>query len=393
MIRFDLPISWRELVTRTAKETVADDCLGLAAQLSYYLFLALFPAILFLLALGSFFPLHDLTGDIVRLLQPIASREMIALLTEQMQRISQQENGGLLTFGVLAALWSSSAAMVAVTSSLNAAYDIEEGRPWWKVRLIAIGLTIALAVFFLLSFTLVLAGPTIAEYLGRTLHLGTVFEWTWKVLQWPIAFVLVTTAIAIVYYVAPDAEQDWAWISPGALVATTLWLIASLGFKIYVTSFADYNATYGAVGGVMVLLLWFYVSSLAILVGAEMNAEIEHASPHGKDPGEKRPGERRAIGARAARAWRERQARRGNAGQGSPGVEASPAAAAAQVDGRDLRAIASSEREPQSSTQGTGPGTSIPAAAPSRSGLGVLMAAALTARVWRRARSSTPRQS
>jgi membrane protein len=395
MFRFDLPISWREIVTRTAKETVADDCLGLAAQLSYYLFLAIFPAILFLLALGSFFPLQDLTGDIVRLLQPVASREIVTLLAEQMQRISQQENGGLLTFGVLAALWSSSAAMVAVTSSLNAAYGIEEARPWWKVRLIAIGLTVALSVFFLLSFSLVLAGPTFAEYLGRTLHLGPVVEWSWKILQWPIAFLLVTTAVAFVYYFAPDAEQDWVWISPGAVVATVLWLAASLGFKVYVTRFADYNATYGAVGGVMVLMLWFYVSSLAILVGAEMNAEIEHASPHGKEPGEKRPGERRMIGARAARAWRERRFGRRATTAAAPGAPTpNDLSATAEVDGRGTPAIASSERAPTStSTQAGPPEPRQSAVDTSRSKLGVLVAAALTARLWRRARSTTPRQS
>ena len=286
MTAFDLSIGWGELSRRTIKEAIADDCLGLAAQLSYYLFLALFPAILFLLAVSSFFPLDDLSGNVTRMLQPIASREVVQIIEEQIRRISKSGDGGLLTFGVLAALWSSSAAMVAGVSALNAAYDIEEGRPWWKVRLIAIGLTIALAVFFLVSFTLVLAGPTIAEYIGDTLRMGTVVEWTWKILQWPLAFALVSLAIALVYYFAPDADQDWIWITPGAVVATALWIVASLAFKVYVTRFSDYNAAYGTIGGVMVLLLWFYVSSLAILVGAEMNAEIEHASPHGKAPGE-----------------------------------------------------------------------------------------------------------
>ena len=318
MAIFDIPISWVELGKRTVKETVADDCLGLAAQLAYYLFLALFPAILFLLALGSFFPLQDLSGQIVRLLQPVASPDVVSLIADQMRRISESQDGGLLTFGVLAALWSSSAALVAVTSALNAAYDIEEARPWWKVRLIAMGLTLALAIFFLLSFSLVLVGPTVAEYLGRTLHMGAAVEWAWKILQWPLAFFLVSTAIGLVYYFAPDAEQDWIWISPGAALATILWFVASLAFKLYVTNFSDYNATYGAIGGVMVLLLWFYVSGFAILVGAEMNAEIEHASPHGKEPGEKVPGQRKMIGARAARAWRVRMGRRGHHAEAGP---------------------------------------------------------------------------
>jgi len=319
MAMFDLPISWAEIWKRTAKEMVADDCLGLAAQLSYFLFLALFPAILFVLAVGSFFPLQNLAGDLVRVLQPVASAEVVELVADQIRRISEAESGGLLTFGVLAALWSSSAAVVALTSALNAAYDIEEGRPWWKVRLVAIGLTLALAVFLLLSFSLVLAGPEIAEYLGTTLRMGPVVEWTWKILQWPLAFGMVSTALGLVYYFAPDSEQDWVWITPGAVVATVLWLLASMGFRLYVTRFSDYNATYGAVGGVMVLLLWFYVSSLAILVGAEMNAEIEHASPHGKAPGEKVPGQRKRLGALAARAWKAQQGARARGTSGVAG--------------------------------------------------------------------------
>jgi membrane protein len=109
--------------------------------------------------------------------------------------------------------------------------------------------------------------------------------------------------VGLVYYYAPDAEQQWVWITPGAVVGTLLWVVASLAFKLYVARFADYNATYGAVGGVIVLLLWFYISGLAILVGAELNAEIEHASPYGKDPGEKVPGQKKKIGIAAARAY------------------------------------------------------------------------------------------
>ncbi len=145
-----------------------------------------------------------------------------------------------------------------------------------------------------------------AERLASTFGLGPFFEWTWKIVQWPLAFLLASTAIGLVYYFAPDAEQDWVWITPGALLGTSLWVLVSLAFKVYVANFGDYNATYGAMGGVAVLLLWFYFSSLAILVGAEMNAEIEHASPYGKEPGEKVPGQRKKIGLAAARAYKKR---------------------------------------------------------------------------------------
>jgi membrane protein len=302
-----VPLPWSELVRRTVKDAIEDDILGLAAQLAYYFFLALFPALLFVLALASFFPLGSLTDDLARLLGPFVSPDVLRLIQEQMERLANADSGGLLTFAVLGALWSSSAAIVSIVGALNRAYDIEEGRPWWKVRLVAIGLTLGLAVFMLLAITLILLGPAIARYLGHTLSLGPVFEWAWLVLQWPLVIVLVSTAIALVFYCGPDAEQDWVWVSPGALVATLLWLLASLALKFYVANFANYNAAYGTLGAVIVLMLWFYVSSLAILVGAELNAEIEHASPHGKDPGEKSLVGRRIIGRRAARLFEERK--------------------------------------------------------------------------------------
>jgi membrane protein len=303
---FAIPMSWGELLKRTIHEFNKDDCLGLAAQLAYYFFLALFPAILFLLAIASFFPLTNVSDDIVGALQPIAPAEILTFLQEQLKQISDADSHGILTIGFIGAIWSSSAALVAIIGALNRAYDIDEGRPWWKVRLTAIGLTIALALLILVSFTLIVVGPTIAEHLAQTLGLGAAFAWTWKILQWPVAFLLVSTALGIVYYFGPDAEQEWVWITPGSLVATLLWVVASIAFRFYAAHFGDYNATYGTVGAVVVLMLWFYISGLAILIGAEMNAEIEHASPWGKEPGEKVPGEKKKIGVAAARAYEDK---------------------------------------------------------------------------------------
>ena len=124
-----------------------------------------------------------------------------------------------------------------------------------------------------------------------------------------VVLVLVATAIALVYYFAPDAKQEWVWITPGSILATLLWLVVSLGFKLYIANFGSYTETYGLIGGVMMLLLWFYLSGIAILIGAELNAEIEHASPYGKDVGEKVPGEKKAIGAVAEREYEEKKAK------------------------------------------------------------------------------------
>ena len=157
----------------------------------------------------------------------------------------------------------------------------------------------------LVALSLVLVGPTLAEQLGHTTGWGAPFEWTWLLLQWPLVFALVATGIGLIYYFGPDADQDWAWITPGAIAATILWLSVSLVFKLYVANFTDYEGSYGTVGGVIVLLLWFYVSGIAILTGAELNAEIEHASPYGKAPGQKNAQGKRLLGARAARAFRQ----------------------------------------------------------------------------------------
>jgi membrane protein len=301
-----LPLSWRELLTRTIKEFVADNGLGLAAQLAYYFFFSLFPAILVGLALASFFPLEHFLDRIVTTLAGVVPQDVITIIQEQMRKISEAGNGGILTFGLLVALWSSSAAMAGLVDALNRAYDIEEARPWWKVRLLAIGLTIVLAAFILVAFALVLVGPTAAEFVARVTGLGPVLAWAWKILQWPLIIALVSFATGLVHYFAPDAEQRWVWITPGAVLTTVLWLVASLGFKIYVSNLGAYTETYGTIGGVMVLLLWFYISGLVMLLGAELNAEIEHASPYGKAAGEKVPGQKRAIGALAADRFEKR---------------------------------------------------------------------------------------
>jgi len=314
---FKVPIGWKTLFARTGNEMLADNGMQLAAALAYSFFLALFPALLFLVAIVSFIPVHDLMNTITTSLARVAPGDVISILQDQLTRIAHQNNGGLLTIGFIGTIWSTASGVSSLMSALNDAYDIQEGRPWWKVRLIAIGLTFALGIFLIISFVLVVVGPTLAEKVADWFYLGSAFTWTWKILQWPVVFALVATGAAFVYYWGPDAEQDWIWLTPGSVLATILWVIVSLGFKFYVTNFSNYNATYGTIGGVIVLMLWFYVSALAFLVGAELNAEIEHASPYGKDPGEKVPGQKKKIGLAAERAWEERK----RAGEAQPAFE------------------------------------------------------------------------
>jgi len=327
---FRVPISWWELTKRTFRQIQEDNVPGLAAQLAYYFFLAIFPGIIFLIALATYFPLGDMSSQVRSWLQPVLPSGALNIVTEQMGRLGGQQNGGLLSIGLLGALWSASAALLATMDALNRAYDIDEGRPFWKTRGIAILLTTGLALFILVSFTLVVAGPQLASWIAGQFGLGDAFALAWSIVQWPVVFVLVVTGIGLVYYLAPDADQDWVWITPGSLVATILWIIASLGFRFYVVNFGSYEETYGTVGAVILLLFWFYISAFVLLVGAEMSAVIEHAAVGGKAPGEKVPGERRRL-----RGWASADA--GGTRTGRP--EPRPAFPAREPDPEDRRRV------------------------------------------------------
>jgi membrane protein len=274
---FRLGLSPVELARRTFKEVIEDDCGSVAAQLAYYFALALFPALLFVVALAGYLP-FPVINDVISALAPIAPPEVLTIIRTQLESIVAGPRTSLLTIGIVGALWSSSGAMTSILSALNRAYDVPESRPWWKVRLMAVSLTIALAVFVLLAFTMIVAGPNAGRWLAGWFGLSSAFDTAWVVLRWPAIFALATTGIAFVFYYAPNAEQDWVWITPGSILTTVLWVLFSLGFRLYLTRVSDYTATYGALAGAAILLLWLYLFALALLIGGELNSEIEHAA-------------------------------------------------------------------------------------------------------------------
>ena len=280
-------LSLMELGRRAIHEIRDDDCLGRAAQLAYYFLFALFPFFLVLVTLLGYLPLPNLMDRLMEMLGEMLPGDALRLVQDNVRDLVTNERGGLLSFGILAALWTSSSAVTAIMDGLNRAYDVEEGRPFWKVRLFAILLTVGLSLFVIASLVLLTFGPQIGGWIADQVGLGGVFQTTWNLLRWPVIVGLLILAMALVYYVAPDVEQQWQWITPGSVVAVIGWLVASLGFSFYVNNFGSYNATYGSIGAVIVLLTWMYVSGFLVLVGGEINAEIEHAASSGKDPGEK----------------------------------------------------------------------------------------------------------
>lgn len=275
------------LAKRIIHEIQKNNGAGRAAQLAYYLIFAVFPFLLFLATMLGYLPIPNLMDRIMDYLARLLPGDTATLVRDNIVQLVSDQKGGLLSFGILLTLWTASSAMVAIMDALNQSYDVEEGRPFWKVRGIAVLMTIGLSLFIICSMVLLLFGPQLGEWIASLVGLGTVFKVVWNILRWPVIVGLLIPAVAIIYYFAPDVEQRWKWITPGAIFTVVATIAVSLGFSFYVNNFGSYNKTYGSIGAVIVFLTWLYLSGFIILVGGEINAEIEHASPEGKAPGEK----------------------------------------------------------------------------------------------------------
>ena len=292
-------LTWRRLGARVWEELYEGDLFTRAAALSYYFLLALFPLLIFLTAaLGYFADAGtELRQNLLNYLASVAPRTASTLVRDTVAEITENANGGKLSFGLLAAVWFASHGMGAVGDTLNSAYKVRESRAWWRVRLVSLGLTVALAVTIVSALALMFYGGEIGESLAARLDLGGAFKAVWTILQWPIVLAFVLFGFALIYYFAPDLKhQKWYWITPGSLTGVVLWLLVSYAFRVYLQYFDRYSVTYGSLGAVIVLLLWFYLTGAAILVGGKVNAVIEHAAarrgaPDAKLPGEKEPGE------------------------------------------------------------------------------------------------------
>jgi membrane protein len=220
------------------------------------------------------------------------------LVDSTIYEVSEASGGGKVIFGILAALWAASNGMGAITQALNVAYNVKESRPWWKQRLTAVCLTIGLSVLVISALVLILYGGKLGDHIAGHYGFGEVFVITWKVVQWPMLLGFMLLSFALIYYLAPDVrDQKWIWITPGSVVGLSLWLLVSFGFKLYLHFFDSYSKTYGTLGAVIVLMLWLYLTGAAILIGGEVNSEIENAAakagaPDAKEKGEKAPPEK-----------------------------------------------------------------------------------------------------
>jgi membrane protein len=259
-----------------------DDLPGRAAELAFSFVLSLVPLLLFLFSLFGLFASRGtlLAADLMRLLSDILPPSAFEILNQSVAEVSRRNAGGELTFGIVLALFFASGGMSSMMSTLNVAYEVKETRSVIKVRVLALGLTLAVSALVTAALLVVLLGGYIAKLLGRGPHLSAVAIVGWRLVELPITLLFMVIAFSLIYFYGPNLrEQRWHMISPGSLFGVTVWIAASFGFRGYLHFFDTYTRTYGSLGAAMILLVWLYVTSLAFLIGGEINAKIEGAQP------------------------------------------------------------------------------------------------------------------
>jgi len=270
-----------QLTKNVARGVIDDDLAGRASGMAFNFLLALFPLLLFILTLFGLFTSHSnelqsgLLANLAHFLPPTAFQLFRAITLE----MAANATNGKLTFSILLTLWFASGGMSSIISTLNAIYNTHEYRSWFRVRAIAVGLTIAISVFLLSSLFIVLVGGHFIDWIGGKLHLDSGTVLMGKGLQWLVLVLFVALSFALIYYCGPNlGKRRWHWITPGSMFGGLLWLAISAGFRVYLHFFNSYTATYGSLGAMMMLLVWLHVTGLAFLIGGEINAQIERAA-------------------------------------------------------------------------------------------------------------------
>ncbi len=270
--------SWKYIARKTVREFSDDQCTDLAAALTYYAVLALFPGIIAVVSLlGVVGQAQTSVNTVMNMLQPMMAPKTLDTIRPAVENLATSQGAGIgLILGLLGALWSASGYVGAFGRSLNRIYEIREGRPVWKLRPWMLLVTLAavlLAVVILLI--LVVSGP-VAQSIGNTIGLGGTAVTIWQYAKWPVLLLAVMVVVAILYWATPNVKQPkFRWISVGAAVAIVVWIVASIAFAFYVANFGSYNKTYGSLAGIIVFLLWLWLTNVALLFGAELDAEIE----------------------------------------------------------------------------------------------------------------------
>jgi membrane protein len=269
--------SWWGVLRRTVREFREDNLTDWAAALTYYGILSIFPALLAMISVVGLIG-ESATQPLLDNLTELAPGAAQEIVTNAIQNLNQDQGaaGVLFVIGLATALWSASGYVGAFIRASNAIYEVEEGRPFWTLRPVQIAITLVMMILVSIgAIAVVLTGP-LAEQVGDVIGLGNAAVTAWDIAKWPVLVLLVSFVFSILYWAAPNVKQPgFRWLTPGGVLAVLVWIVASAAFALYVASFASYNKTYGSIGGVIVFLIWLWISNVAVLLGAELNAEVE----------------------------------------------------------------------------------------------------------------------
>lgn len=279
MIKFSLNFTrpfrslafWKDLYNEADQDQIFNG----AASLSYYFLLAIFPAMIFLLTLLPYLPIANLSTELMNLVSQVLPESAAKALETTVLEITTTKKQGLLSFGAIFTLWSASSGLYAIMQELNTTYDVRETRPFWKVRGISIVLTLVFGAAIIASFALIVAGGALQAWLDKTYILNPVVAILFQIFRWVVILTLLTAGFAFLYFYGTNVEQKFKFITPGAGIAVFGLIGVSLLLRVYVSNFSDYSASYGSLGAVVVLMLWFYLAGVMILIGSEINALIE----------------------------------------------------------------------------------------------------------------------
>lgn len=265
----------------TYRDLIRHHTLQVAAALSYYFVLSVFPALIFLAAVVGILPLHDLFDDVLGFMSRLLPGDAMHIVGGVLHDVLSSHHATWLSFGMLGIIWTASSSFAALIEALDIAYDTEENRPYWKTRLLSMGLAAISGGLFLAALIVIVVGPSFGDWLATKFGLSTVFAAIWPSLRWTIAISFSVLAVEFIYFLAPNVRQRFAATLPGAIFSVVVWNCLSYLLGIYFAHFANYNRTYGTLGGFIAFMTWLYWTSFTLLLGAELNSELAKQSRKG----------------------------------------------------------------------------------------------------------------
>ena len=289
-------VPWKRFLRDLYSKIGSDNVFNGGAALGFFLTLAIFPAMVAMMAVLPYLPIDRVDMAIMDLLRQSLPSDAADMFEKVVKEVTSERRGGVLSLGIAAALWAASTGMYAIMQQLNITYDVKEGRNFLRARAVALGLTLLGGTLIVTALSLVVLGGVAQDWIGNRFGFSSALLMFFATLRWVIIVLALLAAFALVYWLAPNVEQRFRFITPGSVVATLLLIVASLVFNLYTSNFADYDATYGSIGAVVLLMLWLYITGLVILIGSEINVLKERYAADRKDAGAKSEGEHTARG-------------------------------------------------------------------------------------------------